>query len=294
MLINSISGLAQQANNADKNEAVKEKDGRGFHTGLYIGSLFANKYTASLYDGYGYDLNGNKNTFENSFMYRKIVMEYGGGNGQIDQIALALNVDHGDWTFDETDMPINLRYNTAFLVGFHSRYCMNKKDAILLNVNASKLSINGAFTIIVTRPPFGPQVPGYMDIRTFSITGGEERLMFQLGYQRILGDDNKLNFFIEGGANLSMAKFEKNQIMINSLLIDLTTFYNQFGYIEYRAKNLTGIGIGAFSGLGLNLSMSPKWTLQLLYNLSLEGINIGEDHKLKLQQAIGLRGYYNL
>ena len=66
------------------------KNGKGFHVGVYLGSFFANKYTSSLYDGYGYDVDGAKNDFLNSFMYRRIVIDYGGGNSQTDQVAVAL------------------------------------------------------------------------------------------------------------------------------------------------------------------------------------------------------------
>src|SRR5688572_7321666 len=98
---------------------------KGFHTGLYIGSYFADNHTAHMYDGYGFDAEGGKNNFEGSFMYQKIILQYGGGYGQTDYIAEALGVNPEDWTFDESDMPTNMRYKTSFLIGFHNRYSVD-------------------------------------------------------------------------------------------------------------------------------------------------------------------------
>ncbi|MCC6691412.1 MAG: hypothetical protein IT235_07755 [Bacteroidia bacterium] len=281
---------------ADDQDSVSAppKSLKGFHAGLFVGSYFANKYTARLYDGYGYDYNSNKNDFANSWMNRKINYEYGGGNGQPDRIATALNVNHGSWSFSESDMPINLKYNIAILLGANTRYCFNNLNAIVFNVYASKLTVSGNFTITLNTAQVNTTMPGYTNTKTFSIMGNEQRLLFQAGYQRIIGDeDSPLNCFVEIGPSLSMAKFDKNQILINTLQIDITTQYNPIGYVTYRAKNLTGVGFGVFGGLGINLNANAKWTLQLLYTPSYDKINIGADAKSTLQHAAGLRAYYN-
>jgi hypothetical protein len=295
LFIQGFSCFSQNADDPD-NAPTTNKKSKGFHAGLFVGTYFANKYTAGLYDGNGYDYNSNKNNFENSWMNRKINVEYGGSAGYgTDRIATALNVNHGDWSFSESDMPINLKYNVALMLGVNTRYCFNNMDAIILNVYASKLTVNGSFTITLNTPSINTTTPGYTNTRAFAIMGNEQRLLFQAGYQRILGDEeNQLNCFVEAGPTVSMAKFDKNQILINTLQIDITTQYNPIGYVTYRPKNLTGIGFGAFAGFGLNLNATAKWTLQLLYNPSYDKINIGADPKLTLQHALGLRAYYNL
>ena len=263
-------------------------------TGVYLGACFPNKYTAALYDGYGYNADGLKNNFINSFMFQKVVMEYGGGYRQTDQVALALGVNHGEWTFDQTDMPLNMKYNPAFMIGAQFSFAATKKDALFLNANAAKLALNGNFTIVITTPPIGPQPPGYQNIQTFVITGSEQRFFFQAGYRRVLGDDEAFNFFIEGGPILNVTKYLRNQITINTLHLDLATYYSQAYYPTYRARYLNGLGLGAFAGLGLNMAASEDWTLQLLYSPSYEKINIGEAPTLKLQHSAGLRVFYTL
>ena len=261
-------------------------------TGLYLGSYFANKHTAKFYEGYGYDVNGKKNDFLNSFMYRRIVVDYGGGNGQIDQIAQALNVNPGEWIFDQTDMPLKMRYNPAFMIGLQLCHPVTGKDILLLNLNTSKLSVSGIFTIVKNTSQIGPQQPNHDNIEAFSIIGGEQRFFLQLGYRRILGQNSLFNFFMEGGVSMNTTKYLKNQIIINNLLIDLSSYYTDPYYPTYKAYYLKGTGLGVFAGFGLNLNASTKWSMQLLYSPSYERINIGTDSKFTFHNAIGISIFY--
>ncbi|HEX7415493.1 MAG TPA: hypothetical protein VF411_15745 [Bacteroidia bacterium] len=285
------------------------KNMKGFHVGLQVGTVFANKYTANLYNGYGLDPNGNQNNFTNSFL-NQMIYAYGGyGGTQTDRIAQALGVSPGPgtWSFNSTDMPTKLKYNVAIQIGLNTRYCFDNKNAIIVNLNATKLTATGNF-IIETPTPIntgtGLQTTNF---NQFSIVGGEERLITQIGFQRILGDNPLLNFFVEGGLDLVMAKYLKNTATINNLTIDLsspyytssslyyqpTNPYNQSAYGTFRYHNLEGIGFGVFAGIGLNLTLSSKYIIQLLYNPSYDKINIGAAPKYTLQQSIGFRAYYN-
>ena len=64
-------GLFAQEYNADGSEVGTSFNRKGFHIGLYLGGYFSNQYTAKLYDGYGFDADGNRNEFNSSFMYNK-------------------------------------------------------------------------------------------------------------------------------------------------------------------------------------------------------------------------------
>jgi len=275
----------------------KLNPGKGFHVGIYVGSFFANNYNASLYDGYGIDFDGFKNTFENSFMYNKIWQEYGAHNNTSsqDQIAQALStggqvVQHDGWSFTEDDMPLQMRYRPAIMLGLACRYFVDKKNTLIFNLNVTKLTAEGAFTITIPNAIYQNQ-----RVQTFSIIGGEQRMMFNLGYQRILGNNEKLNFLIEAGINFSLAKFDKNQVQINNLTIDLTGYYDQFGQVTTLPfQRPVGFGIGAFGGAGFNLTLGGKWTAQLLYSPTYENLNFGFNSALKLHNGVGLRAYYSL
>lgn len=266
---------------------------KGFQVGLYVGSLLANNYTAALHDGYGLDLDGRRNSFENSYMYNKIVLEYGGGYpGTTDFIAQELNLMHGDWHFEESDMPAFMRYQPSFLLGLQGRYSVDGKNIVLVNVNAAQLTANGSFTITTI-----PQaVPGQnaKTIREFKIKGTEQRLLFQLGYQHLFGKNERVNFLLEAGVNITLAKLGKNLIQINNLTINLTDYYYVQGFPAYSVVRRPGFGFGALTGAGVNFNASDNAIIQLVYNPTYEGINIGENAKLKWQHSIGLRAYYKL
>lgn len=292
-------------------EASEEQDlyvpDKGFHLGVIIGAYWANRNTAYLYDGYGYDIYGQRNSFVNSVLRDQVVNVYGGGNGGVDYIAQLLNVNPGDWTFTESDMPVNLRYTTTYIVGLNTRYRIDKKSAILLNINGTKLNVNGKFTITALNTTgagngLGNGFNNTPRINQFAIVGSEQRLMFQFGYQRLLGKNKRLNFLVEAGMNIIMSKAQKNQAVFtsdfnggaNNFTIDLMNVYRQSQYYYYSVKYFTGVGIGAFAGLGINFNINPKYSIQLLYNPSYDRITLGYAPTFKLQNACGFRVYYNL
>lgn len=282
-------------------ESISRNRKKTFHLGLYVGAYFANKYSASLYDGYGYDINGQRNNFATSVLNYEISNNYGGGNGGPDQIAALLNVSPGEWVFNESCMPINLRYTPAYLVGLNTRYIIDEKNSILLNISGTKLSVNGKFNIFsktYTGPSTVPGTSNSLALNQFTIVGGEQRLLFQLGYQRYYGKNEKINLFTDIGLNIIMAKFQKNQAFISnnngSIIIDLMNTYSQPNFSYINAKYLVGVGIGMFGSLGVNFNMNPKYTVQLLYNPSYDLIPLGDTRVFKMQNGIGVRFYYNL
>ncbi len=299
VLLFNISFAQENDSLIEDETSVKQKQ-KSFHAGVYVGAYWANKSSASLFDGYGFDEFGVRNTFANSLLYNQIVNVYGGGYNGVDLIAQLLNVDHKDWYFNEQDMPTNLRYTTTFLVGLNTRFQVDKKTNITFNINASKLIVNGKFTISSTTTSNGFQSQPIQN--QFTITGGEQRLMMQLGYQKIIGNNKKLNFMLEGGLNVIFSKAQKNIAYLtsssfngaNNITIDLMSIYNQQPYNTYSPKYLIGAGIGAFGGIGLHLTINPKYTVQLLYSPSYDRISIGYNPKFRMQNGFGLRFYYNL
>lgn len=281
----------------DDGEAYAVYSRKGLSMGLYLGSYFPNKYPASLYDGYGYDLDGNKNNFENSWMYTKIVKQYGflaGQYGGIDVITDALSLSNAsDWNFKEEYMPINMRYKTAFSIGLNTRFSKDGRNGVIFNMNVSRLKAAGNFTIYTRPPATSTQINN--SLQTFEISGEEQRLHFQAGYQGVLGPEEGIQLFVEGGLHATWAKFGKNEIQINNLVIDLSEEYtNNQGNIFFTGKKPIGLGFGAFAGVGFDVNTSGPWDLQLVYSPLLEKINIGWEPKIKLSQSVALRCYYKL
>src|SRR6185295_5190054 len=143
-----------------------------------------------------FDANGNRNAPDQTYMYKKIIVEndYNSSNGN-DRITIALGLNSRDyWKFDSVaDMPTNLKYNTAFLLGLALHYGIDKKQAIIANLNFAKLTAIGNFNI-QTRNTSNQITSDWIN-NPFAIVGKEQRFMIQLGYSRILGNNEKYNFF---------------------------------------------------------------------------------------------------
>lgn len=291
LLLATLIGCATAGAQDDSLDTVTPRKSR-LLVGLFVGSYFANKYSANTYSGYGFDVDGNRKSFLNSFMYQKIKNEYGGGYGQYDQIAQALGVDQKQWEFTEADMPVNMHYRPAILIGLNVKLPLDRHDAFIFNLNGSKINVEGNFTIS-TLGPLNPNPGNRNNVRTFVITGREQRLLFQFGYQKLFGSDEKLNFVGEVGVNGTLAKFDQNRIYINDLSIDLTYYWNQTLYpAPPPTRRPVGFGLGAFGSLGLNIDNGSRFIVQILYTLSHEKVNIGTNPSLKLQHTIGLRTYF--
>lgn len=288
----------------DSLEEDDEDEKKGFYAGIYVGAMKADSYSARLYDGYGYERGtGDPNDWANAWLPSRIALEGSNTTPGGDAIAEALNVDPGQYIFTEEDMPTNMTYNIAFSFGLQGRYNFNNKNALLFNINFSRLTVNGQFTIELTTTPVGsnPSNPGeinYNDqIKTFGIRGDEQRVMLQAGYQRIFGNHEYFNFVGELGVDVTFAKFIGNQAKINYLTLDLTQQLNTTNGTPIPGAgpgNLTGAAVGVFGGLGVQLETGSKWTVQLLYNPIYQKIALGTDTKYGLHHTLGLRAIYNI
>ncbi len=295
VLLFGNANVFSQNDSDDEDSPDKPRKQKKVLIGMYVGAYFANKYSASTYNGYGFDYDGNRNNFTNSLMNQKINMQYGGRYGQPDQVAAALGVDPGNWTFNESDMPQNMHYTPSIMVGFNFRHAVNKTSAILFNINGSKVNVEGNFTMTILKPQ-NPNPALNNNVQSFAIRGREQRLLMQLGFQKLLGqEDDKLNFFVEAGFIGTLAKVDRSMIYINNLSINLLDYYNQTLYpAPAPNRTMIGFGVGAYGGLGLNVDINPKFLIQLMYTPSFEKINIGTNPTLKLQNSIGFRAYYKI
>jgi hypothetical protein len=302
LLLLSINCIAQDDNTTDEeNTGISQNVFKGFHAGFFAGAFFANNHSASLYDGYGVDTGGTRNSFLNSVLVQRLE-SYGMDSVNCprvhsqyqgtDQIAQALGVSHDQWKFDESDMPSALKYHIAFLFGLDLQYGITKTEGFILNVNFAKLTVEGTFTITTTNNLVNPSLGD--SVLFFGVSGQEQRLMIQLGYSRIFGEPSSFNVLVEGGLLMNSARFLKNEASINNLKIDLTPFTLNSGYTNnYLPTEYNAIGYGAFAGIGFNLNLNPKYLIQVIYSPSYEKINTSAEPTANLQQSAGLRVYYN-
>jgi hypothetical protein len=208
----------------------------GWSFGLNLGAFWANKYQAGFYNGQSGNMDSINLVFGNHYYLQDIKRE--------------LND-----TFRLMELPTDMRYQPAMLIGFMGKYNMSHNLGIFIQFNYHSLRAKDVFTLAL-----GPQV-GYAtwDSLLFCpIWGKEERMHIDLGISKDFVIDNGIHFFVEGGMNINYAKVKEHKIAIRSLEYSLINVYGNQAYIpntqlqEYTV-HMGGWGMGGFLNAGFRL-----------------------------------------
>lgn len=301
VLFTAVLANAQVYNYEDGEAPPRDQDSiSGFTFGFNIGYYFANPATAVLYDGSGFDRDGNRYTdLRNFWLYRAIYSDIrGGSNDQVDPAIVEILDPATFVAFTESDMPFNMRYGPSFMYGAHVGYSFTGNFSMFFEVNGTNPVTVSEFTIQVN--PGASADPSPDNLRRFQIRGEEQRLIFNLGAKKTLGNNEFFRPYLEGGVNSTFAKFESNVINLESstnnfvppLVKDITRYQTNIGGNIEQARNLTGVGFGAFAGLGGQLTMGDKFILNLGYIASYEQVKLGYVESRNFQHIIVLRVIY--
>jgi hypothetical protein len=297
LLFSVQMATAQVYNYEDGEGPVPPDSVKGLYVGLNLGVYFANSNTARMYAGYGYDRGGFILPFENSWLNQAIQ-----GNPQaINRTSTAVGLAPGEWTFDESDMPLLMEYSGSFLYGAHLRYMFNSDFGVFAEINGTNPVTVGEFTIQAqTASPDPLQNDRF---RRFGIRGEEQRLIINLGLHRVMGREAaerkgkvpSILPYIDLGANMTMVRFEENFINLGDLVgtVDLMTILNNQGqFIDLQPNILTGVGFGGFGGVGAQITIGQKFTINIGYVASLEQVKLGELNERGIQHQFVLRAIY--
>ncbi|MCZ4408951.1 hypothetical protein O3Q51_09040 [Cryomorphaceae bacterium 1068] len=302
VLLFTLSGKAQVYNYADGEGPTPPDSVKGFYIGGTIGAYFANKNTAQIYGGYGYQRDGFLNNFENSWLNFAI-------NGPPIQNKQrtndAMNAADGEWSFTESDMPGIMRYRPSFLFNVHFRYMLNSDFGFFMEMGGTFPVTVGEFTITRTNNT------GIQNdiLETFAIRGEEQRLIINIGMHKVLGREAaerkgknpSILPYIDLGGTLTFTKYEANFINLDlgtnnveffNPIVDLSIQRNVDGSVYNQANVLTGVGLGGFGSVGLQLTLGRKFTIDFGYVANLQQINLGEVSEIGLQHQFVLRAIY--
>ena len=297
-LMTNAAIRAQDGNNPDaindQQSDSPRKETKGFYLGLNLGAYFANKYDAQLYNGYGFDRGGIKLDFNNSWLNRSIGPSAPYQTRQTIETEIGNNTPggNGTYTFSESDMPLQMRYSPTIQYGLNLRYAFNKKSSIIMDINGCKLTATGEFTLELTGVPPSNNPADNNTLPAFPIRGQEQRLWTDLGYHRVLGNNDFLNPYIEGGLNFTLAKFESNDIEIYNYHADITQVFDNYGNYQYGTVNITSANFGTFLGFGGQITLGTKFTIDLGYNLIHTTIKLRSDPKGTFQHGVIFRIIY--
>ena len=296
----SIQVLNAQDDYEDtRNEREDTTSVKGLYVGLNVGAYFANKHDAQLYNGYGFDRNGQRLSFSESWLNQQFNFPGGGSSNYpvsrqeiTEEIA---NNNNGvstteDIRFTESDMPFEMVYDPGIMVGLHLRYNKDVKNAFLLDFNFTQLRASGEFTI--DRPNYITADPSEGTLLYYPIIGQEQRFYLNLGYHRVFGDNEVLNWYGEIGANMTYAQFEENRIQVHNYDADITIERNFQGTQTQEAIEISSFGLGGFIGAGAQITLGDKFTVDLGYSLMNTRLDLVSNPERTFQHGVILRAIY--
>ncbi|NVO01693.1 MAG: hypothetical protein HXX09_03245 [Bacteroidetes bacterium] len=234
----------------------------GWHFGVNIGMYFANKQSASFYNGSG----------ENS-VYRTII-ENTFINDEIRRVL------HYNFSFDSTLLPKNMKYNPAINFGFLAGFNFQKNAGIIIEFDYSKLKASDYFTLAIdsfnsTSDP---------SLKKCTITGTEERININIGIHRTFGKLSKTMPYINAGINFNNVKVIDNKIQIENLSYSIVNPTNSYYNIVQG-----GLGFGVMGGVGLQFILGQSMIVDLGGNIYFSKIKLGTDPRFALHESVYLR-----
>ena len=300
VLASSVKG---QVYNYEDGEGPTPPDSvKGLYVGLNLGFYFANKNTAQIYGGYGYYRDGEMvSNFSQSWLYRAINSPPDANEKRTSE---AMRAAPGEWIFSEDDMPGQMTYRPSFMFAGHLRYMFNSDFGVFTEIGGTFPVTVGQFTI--QRTSLSPDPTQNQRLEKFQIRGEEQRLFINLGLHKVMGRkaaEQKGNVptilpYIDLGATITFTKFEENLIDLGEYvvnynrIVDLTQFYAQQGQYLDQANILTGMGIGGFGGLGMQITLGRKFTIDLGYVANFQQIKLGEVNEFGLVNQFVIKAIY--
>jgi hypothetical protein len=258
-----LNSIKKNISSPDELSTKKDKD-NGFYFGANLGFYFANRHTASYYDG----SSGNK--VDSTITYPQNYY----------QIKQALN----DYNFSLAELPAKMHYSPAFLLGVYIKYAFGN-SGIIMQFDFSKLKANDVFTIIVDDPNNYSSEPEY---KQEAIWGSEQRASIDLGYSYTFSPESNYRPFFQFGGNLTNTKFIENKIKIEGIEYSITNYYYHYYSIEQG-----GVGFGAFAGGGMNLIFSKSISIMPTLNIYYTQAKMGDLTKPRFNYAFYISAILN-
>lgn len=300
---------SQVYNYADGEGPTPPDSIRGLYVGLNLGVYFANKNTAFIYDGRGYERDGAFiSNFSNTWLSQAIQGNNSGGGSNFQQrrtnVAMESKAGRSfttdDWEFIEDNTPQVMTFSGSFMYGAHLRYMFNSDFGVFAEVSGTNPVTVGEFTIRDKNPS---SQPGEFGLYKFGIRGEEQRLMVNLGMHRVMLRkymEQKGNYnptilpYFDAGMNMTMVRFEANFIDMGPVVgsVNLMNEINNQNQFITEANILTGVGFGGFAGIGGQITIGRKFTIDIGYVASFETIKLGEVKELGLQNQLVLKAIY--
>jgi hypothetical protein len=180
----------------------------------------------------------------------------------------------------ETEYPMSMKYTPAIYAGLTGRYWFNRKVAVSVSMNYSKLYTRDNFVIYNTNPDIPPSNKENQYVLG-TIAGIEDRVNIDIGLVNSFPIHEKANFIVEYGLNINNAAALANKIEIYGLILDIQ-YKGPYDYVpggntpqyDYRQK---GMGYGGYLSLGIQLNFTESVSVDIVMQFYYNYINIAFD-----------------
>ncbi len=244
----------------------------GLEAGINVGAFFANKNMANFYNGASNEDGRNSgDRIINNIYYLNAINEV------LEQNGFRYLLEEGLY---ETEYPISMQYDPAIYAGLTGRYWFNKKIAVSISMNYSKLFTRDNFVIYNTNPDIPPSNKENQYILG-TILGIEERVNIDIGLVNSFPIHEKANFIMEYGLNINNAAALENRIEIYGLVLDIK-YKGPYDYVPggntpqytYVQK---GMGYGGYISPGIQLNFTEDISVDIVSQFYYNYINITYD-----------------
>jgi len=243
----------------------EEKKSRFGFVGVNLGSFFANKNTAIIYNG----------TKESSSFGIQAVLDHTYYKPILDNYFQ-------NSRYYIYEYPIQSKYKTALDLGVHAGINLGSFGSIFMDVNVLSLRYEQAFTMAIDDPLNQSPEPTYAQI---PIIGEEERFYINLGTQVTLEESESILWYFAVFATMNDLKLNQNYFVI--------------GEREYPIFHINpadpnqkpgGVGYGFGTGTGVKVSLNETIKLDFTYNLTYSKTKMNESlQPFGLHHALALR-----
>jgi len=244
----------------------------GLEAGINVGAYFASGNMANFYNGASNEdgRNSADRIINNTYYLNDI-------NAVLEQNGYRYLLEDG---FYETEYPADMKYTPAIYAGLTGRYWLNRKIAISVSMNYSKLYTRDNFVIYNTNPDIPPSNKENQYI-IGTIAGVEERVNIDVGLVNSFPIHEKANFLVEYGLNINNAAALENKIEIYGFILDIK-YKGPYDYIpnsntpqyNYSQK---GMGYGGYLSPGIQLNFTNDISVDIISQFYYNYINITYD-----------------
>ncbi len=241
--------------------------------GMNLGAFRSSDATAKYYDGsaqYGLEYMFGSNFFRAEYFDRYF--------------------NNNDHTLGE--LPENMQYRIAWLIGGHAGVRFNSRISVLLDLDFIQLRLSDVFTVNVIQFT-GNAIDNNTNIQRVGIEGRERRMNINLGVGFDIAKMGLSTFYVETKAHFNSIQFEESYMVLGDKKLPLPRVpvdVNGQPLPNTANLNPSGIGYGIIGGLGIKRTLNEKLSADIGYNAFMTNNQLTESYAgWGLQHTLYLR-----